>query len=135
MGLPPRPRAAAATAAPGGGADDAPVFDERVLLGLLGGDRAAVAEILGEYAADAPRQLAALREALLAGDPQLVQRHAHTLKGASANVGAETVRRAAHRLELAAGAGRLDDGAELVTDIETELERFREAVRAAGAAS
>jgi PAS domain S-box-containing protein len=127
VGLPIRSQTAAPEAA-----DSAPVFDERVLLHLLGGDRAAVAEIMSEYVADAPRQVTALREALAVGDPEVVRRSAHTLKGASANVGAETVRGVAYRLELVAGTGSLAEGEELMATLETELGRLLEALRAGG---
>ena len=144
VGLAPRSRAAAPSATgpavetsqvPGaraGAAEGAPVFDERVLLELLGGDREAVAEILDEYVTDAPRQVVALRKAVLAGDAELARRHAHTLKGASANVGAESVRDAAFRLERAAGNGSVEEGAGLVAAVESELGRLIDAVRAAG---
>src|SRR5450756_280976 len=70
-------------------AGEPPVFDEAVLLHLLGGDRESAAEITAEFLKDAPLQAAALHEALAAGDAALARRQAHTLKGASANVGAE----------------------------------------------
>ena len=109
-----------------------PAFDPAVLLDLLGGDREAVAEILAEYDADAPRQLAELREAVAAGDAERVRRLAHTLKGASANVGAEALRGAALRLEQAAAAGDLAGGEALVATMDAELERALDAARAEG---
>ena len=125
LGRPVASRAAEAAGAP-------PAFDPAVLLGLLGGDREAVAEIVAEYAADAPRRLTELREALAAGDAELVRRQAHTLKGASANVGAEALREAALGLEQAAAAGDLGDGELLVAGIDGELERALQAARAEG---
>jgi CheY-like chemotaxis protein len=118
---------------PAGGGDAAPpVFDPRVLLGLLDGDRAAVADIVGEYAEDAPRQLAGVREALAAGDADLVRRRAHTLKGASANVGAEALRIAAYDLERAAADAELAGGEALVAQLDDELGRLLERVRSEG---
>ncbi len=110
------------------GAPDGPavVFDPAVLLGLLGGDAESVAEILGEFIGDAPKQVAALREALADGDAPTARRHAHTLKGASANVGAEALRAAAYEVEKAAAAGDLAAAEELAGDVETELQRLQE---------
>ena len=108
-----------------------PAFDPSVLAGLLGDDPEAVAEIVGEYVADAPRQLVRLREALAAGDTDQVRRLAHTLKGASANIGAEGARAAALALEQAA-AGSFDQGGAPVEAVEAELQRLLEAVKAAG---
>jgi len=103
-----------------------------VLLGLLDGDREAVAEILAEFETDAPRQAAEAREALAVGDADLTRRCAHTLKGASANVGAESLRAAAYDLERAAAAGDLAGGADLTARLEEELERALAAVRSEG---
>jgi PAS domain S-box-containing protein len=102
------------------------VFDEGVLLGLLEGDRETAAEILAEYVADAPRQVGALREALAAGDADAARRHAHSLKGASANVGAEALRAAAYEVERGAASGDLDAARGLTARVEEELERLRE---------
>ena len=44
-----------------------------------------------EFVGDSTRQLVARRDALAEGDPQVVERAAHTLKGASANLGATTL--------------------------------------------
>ena len=87
------------------------------------GDREAVAEIVAEYASDAPRQMAGVREALAAGDarPGPARRaHAQRLlgqrrrRGASrgrlrAGAGRRRGRRSATAAEV--DAGRLDDGA------------------------
>ena len=104
----------------------AAAFDPDVLLNLLDGDREAVGEIVAEYAGDAPRQVAALREAVEAGDAEAVRRHAHTLKGASANVGAEALRAAAYEVEKAGAAGDLDAALDLTGRVEEELERLQE---------
>ncbi len=101
------------------------VFDEGVLLGLLDGDRQGAGEILAEYVVDAPRQLGALREALAAGDADAARRQAHSLKGASANVGAEALRAAAYDVERAA-AGDPDAARGLTDRVEVELERLQE---------
>jgi CheY-like chemotaxis protein/HPt (histidine-containing phosphotransfer) domain-containing protein len=102
------------------------VFDPDVLLILLDGDHEAADEILAEYLADAPRQLAGLREVLAGGDAEAARRYAHTLKGASANVGAESVRAAAYDAERAAAAGDLDACRGFEGRLVGELERLQE---------
>jgi len=98
-----------------------PVFDEAVLLNLFGGDRKAAAEITAEFLKDAPLQAAALHQALAAGDAALARRQAHTLKGASANVGAEALRAVANRAELACAGGSLQEAGELAEELDAEL--------------
>ena len=116
------------------GAGEPPVFDEAVLLNLLGGDREAAAEIAAEFLKDAPLQVAALREALAAGDAALARRQAHTLKGASANVGAEALRAVAHAAELACADGPPREAAELVERLDAELTRLHDELAGKGGA-
>jgi len=111
---------------------DAPVFDERVLMALLGPDRKATAEITGGFLEDAPRQVAALHRALAGQDTQLARRHAHTLKGAAATVGAEALRSVAARLETAAAADDLQAAGALEGELDVELARLCELLGARG---
>ena len=115
-------------------AGEPPVFDEAVLLNLLGGDREAAAEITAEFLKDAPLQAAALRDALAAGDAALAMRQAHTLKGASANVGAEALRAVAHAAELACADGPPREAAELVERLDAELTRLHDELAGKGGA-
>ena len=62
-------------------------------------------EILQVFLASSPTQLAGVAEGLDAGDLDKVRYHAHSLKGASANVGASGVHGAAKALESAARDG------------------------------
>jgi HPt (histidine-containing phosphotransfer) domain-containing protein len=117
----PVPAAEAQTEALPDGAGALPVFDEAVLLNLLGGDREAAAEITAEFLKDAPLRAAALHEALAAGDAALARREAHTLKGASANVGAEALRAAAQHAELACASGSLQEASEFAQKLDAEL--------------
>ena len=102
------------------------VYDPDMLLSLLDGDREAADDILAEYLADAPRQLDSLREALAGDDADTARRTAHTLKGASANVGAEALREAAYDVERSAAAGELGAAHALAERAAKELERLQE---------
>ena len=115
-------------------AGEPPVFDEAVLLHLLGGDRESAAEITAEFLKDAPLQAAALHEALAAGDAALARRQAHTLKGASANVGAEALRAVAYRAELACAGGSLQEAGELAEELDAELGRLQDELGEKGGA-
>ena len=121
-----RARAATVSPAPPEGSAEASVFDEDVLLKLLSGDRGAVAEIMGEFLVDVPRQIEALRLALAAGDLRLVRRQAHTVKGAAANVGAEALRAAAYRLERVADDGDQPAAFALGNRLDLEFARLCE---------
>ena len=121
----------ATESAPAEPVDDAPVLDaERLsmLRDLDDGDGALLASIADEFSAEALRQLASLREALAEGDPQAVERAAHSIKGSSANLGATRLAELAGHLEALGRARALGGAAAVVGDVTVELERVREAL-------
>jgi HPt (histidine-containing phosphotransfer) domain-containing protein len=89
-------------------ADPAPmVFDEKVLLNLLEGDRESADEIANQYLEDLEGQVSRLRDSIELGECTLMRERAHLLKGASASVGAEAMRYCAADLEKRAVVGNL----------------------------
>jgi HPt (histidine-containing phosphotransfer) domain-containing protein len=84
---------------------DPKVLDD--LRASVGGDEAFFAELVDELLADAPRQLAALREAASTGDAEGARRAAHTLKGNARTFGAEELAVIGLELETAAAGGDL----------------------------
>jgi len=79
--------------------DVATPMDLSHLRELVGGDEEVMGEILDLFMEDAPRQIAALGEAITQGNWEEARRLAHTLKGSASNVGAEPLRQAAWSLE------------------------------------
>jgi two-component system sensor histidine kinase/response regulator len=88
------------------------------LLEMVGNDPAFVDELVDEYLADAPRQAAAVRAALDAGDPAGLVRPAHTLKGTSLNLGGVRVAEVARSIEERGRAGTLDGVEALLADLD-----------------
>jgi two-component system sensor histidine kinase/response regulator len=103
-----------------------PVFDKTVLLNLLDGDREAAAEITIDFLHDAPRLVGTVREAVEAGDLALARQRAHTLKGASAAVGATALRYMSARLEEAAAAGTYEDLPALLASMDRQVARLKQ---------
>ena len=86
-----------------------PVLDPdrfAVLRELDAGDGDLLATIIHEYVKDATQILAAIRAAIAEGDPQTVERNSHTLKGASANLGAIGLTEICGKLEALGRAAR-----------------------------
>jgi len=77
---------------------------------------------------DIPRQIGALGTCLGTGDAPGALRHAHSIKGASANVGGEALRAVAIEMEKAAGAGDLEGVAARLPDLESQFGRLEEAM-------
>ncbi len=112
---------------PAAGAE-APVFDQAGMLARLMGDKDLACTVVTGFLEDIPKQIEALQGYLHAGDTAGVAHQAHTMKGASANIGGEAVRAAAIELEKAARAGNLKAAAAVLPGLEAEFGRLQEAL-------
>ncbi len=128
-------RVGVATANVGAGGDDAsgrlpaPVlFDRQAFLARLMGDEALVKEIAAEFLNDMPAQLEKLRRHVALGDADLAGRQAHSIKGATANVGGMALSAVASEMEQAAKAGRLEAIAALMPELERQFGLLKEAM-------
>ena len=84
---------------------DKACFDPAILLGRIDGDREIFQTIMTGFMAECREHVTSLAAAWRAGDAATAQFHAHAIKGASANVGAETLRQLASAAEAAARRG------------------------------
>jgi CheY-like chemotaxis protein len=89
-------------------------------------------DLLGELAplflADADARVVSLRQAIARDDAAAVVRSAHTLSGASANLGATVFARLCATLAADSSVGDLTGGEVLVDALEDELDRVRSAL-------
>ena len=102
------------------------VLDQATLASLMdsiGGDAEFMTELIDTYVTDAAQQVADLKASLAADDVAGLVRPAHTLKSASASLGALGLAERCRQLELAANSGSLEDGGEKVQGIAGEVER------------
>jgi HPt (histidine-containing phosphotransfer) domain-containing protein len=104
------------------------VFDRAGMLERLMNDAELARVVMATFLDDTPRQIEALRGYLDAWDAAGAERQAHTLKGASATVGGETLRALASEMEKAGKAGDLDSVAGHMDDLEHEFVRLKEAM-------
>lgn len=102
-----------------------PGFDNSDLLMNFDGDEELLAEIIKVYMEDLPKQLIALKEGLEDRDAEEVHRRGHTIKGASANVGAINMRKVASEIEAAGKAGDLEKAAGFIEEIEEEFQELK----------
>jgi two-component system sensor histidine kinase/response regulator len=106
-------------------------LDEGVLAGLRElGDADLLSELSTMFLDDASSRLAALRDAVEEGDAQAVERIAHTLKGASGNMGATRMAAFCSELQDVGTSGDLGRAAELLGRLEEEFGRVRPALEA-----
>ncbi len=117
--------AGAAIAAPGDPLDRSQID---LLLDLDDGEGAALSEIVEEYIAHSKLVWVELRRTLSVGDVAAVERSAHTLKGASANVGASTLAELCGALESHARMEQLDEASGLMNQCDAEFARVQDAL-------
>jgi two-component system sensor histidine kinase/response regulator len=109
-------------------ADAAPPVLDAEIIGRLGqlGD-ATGEDLLGQltvlFLADADTKIIDLRDAIIADDAAAVVRSAHSLSGASANLGATHLAGLCASLELNGASGDLTGGSRLLDALEHELGR------------
>jgi len=96
-------------------------FDYAQLEAITGGDAEFEREVLEEYLASAPRDVAKVKAAMAAGDPTATAAAAHGLKGASATVGAKGFAAIALELEKAGKSGDLSRAPAAFARLESEF--------------
>jgi len=100
-------------------------WDRKGMLERLMDDEELAEIILDGFLDDIPRQIIALKGFLQVGDSSGAERQAHTIKGASSNVGGESLRQAADTLERAAKAKDLKTAGECMTRLEEQFAQLQ----------
>ena len=105
--------------------DDTPLWDRAGMLARLMDDEDLVTTILEMFLTDIPQQIQALAGFLDAGDAPGVERQAHTIKGAAANVGGQRLQRAASNIETAGKAGDLSAARTRLPEMEAQFTELK----------
>jgi len=85
--------------------NDTVILDVEATLERLKGDKAFLHTLFGVFLEDLPQKLIALNNAAREGNQEDILRTAHSLKGASATIGAPALRDAANTIETATRNG------------------------------
>ncbi len=115
--------------APGGAGDPLDRSQIELLLSLDDGQGEALVEIVNEYLILSGQVRAELLRVLAEGDRDALERTAHTLKGASANVGASGLADVCAGLEQHARQEELRDASELMEQFDAEYSRVHAALQ------
>jgi PAS domain S-box-containing protein len=105
-----------------------PVFDKAGMMARLLDDKDLARMVVEGFLEDIPRQISALKGYLETGDAAGTERQAHTIKGASANVGGEALRSVAFEIEKAARAGDLITPGGHMVELEAQFDRLNQAM-------
>jgi two-component system sensor histidine kinase/response regulator len=98
------------------------IIDLAAALDRLEGDRELFFELAHVFKEGCPRAIEEIRRAIGTQDATMLERHAHNLKGSSANLGASGVPLAAGALEDCARSGNLKQANDLFKALEQELD-------------
>lgn len=107
-------------------------FNREKLLARLMNDEVLAGKIIAGFLEDLPRQLLALRSHLEKGDASGAQTLAHTLKGATATISAESMTEFCLEVQKAAGANEIGVALAALLRLEEEFERLQVALKQAG---
>ncbi len=99
-----------------------------LLRSLDDGDGAVLVEIIDQYLAQTLEGRGELARVVGAGDTEAVERAAHRLRGASANIGASTLAALCAEMETQGRFARLDEAGGLVERFDAEFARVRDAL-------
>jgi len=105
--------------------EDTPVFDLDMLRRRLSGKDELIPRFVDMFVESVTTSIGCLRDALKAGDADVLHRQAHTIKGASANIAAERMRACATRLDELAKSCEISGAAALLDELESEFALFK----------
>lgn len=109
--------------------DSEQIFDRAGALSRVLDDEQLLEEILDIYLQDTPGLIEALKKAVSDGNAIEAQKYAHTIKGSSANVGANRVQKRSLDAEMSARKGELDQLPSRIMKIEEQFQIFRVTVK------
>jgi len=105
------------------------VWDRAAMLERLMGDEELAGMIIEGFLMDMPCRIEALRVCLEAGDAAGAERQAHTIRGASANMGGEALRELASELEQAGKAGDMESIKIRLEELAASFAKLKQAMK------
>ena len=113
-------------------ADTPAVFDRAGAMGRLEEDEQLLRELIQVFMESLDSQLAAIHEAVNAGNAATAETLAHSLKGGSSNIGAERLRQHFYAMEMNGREGKLDAYAERLQAVPGLISELKNVLAANG---
>ncbi len=104
------------------------IFDRNGFLDRMMGDAEMTQAVIEVFLDDIPKQIESLKAAIDAAETETVKRIAHTIKGAAANVGGESLRQLAAEMEHACKEGRMPSASDGYPKLQNEFEQLKNAM-------
>ncbi len=105
-----------------------PIFDPSRVMEAVDGDINFARDIAETFLEDTSKKINKMREALSSKNLQIVECHAHSIRGSAANIRAGSFKEIAHNLELAGEADNLDKAHALFKELEIAYQKLKEAL-------
>jgi two-component system sensor histidine kinase/response regulator len=99
-------------------------IDRASLLERVEGDQELLTEMIHIFQEDAPKMIRAMRDALQQGDMVVLERSAHSLKGAASNLSAKAATAAALKLEKDAKDNNMESAKESLAGVERAMKNL-----------
>jgi signal transduction histidine kinase/CheY-like chemotaxis protein/HPt (histidine-containing phosphotransfer) domain-containing protein len=106
-----------------------PVYNGQSFLDRLMGDTEIAKTVIEVFLEDIPKQIESMKQSLKTSDAETIERIAHSIKGAAANISGEALCELAAEIEKACKDGRLDLVAGRCPELELQFNRLKEAVQ------
>ena len=110
-------------------ATSGPAFDFDSVLGYFGGDLELFQETFELFVEHCPNQIEAIRAAVLAGDPEELERAAHHFEGSVSNFSVSNITALASDLEQMGREKRMDGAERVLSETEFQVNEFIASVR------
>ena len=104
------------------------IFDKAGMMDRLAYNESLIVAVVQGFLEDIPKQIEELKVYLDRADVPAFHRQAHTIKGAAANVGAETLREVAWQMETAGKSGDLEIARALMPELEKQFSLLAQAM-------
>ncbi|MGC8844962.1 MAG: Hpt domain-containing protein, partial [Candidatus Hydrogenedens sp.] len=109
--------------------DTSIVFDYKSFMKRIMDDNELAKTILDSFLEDIPKQIELLKNYLSEKRIRDAERQAHSIKGASANIGGEQLREVAFRIEKLCKEGNITEVPELIQQMEDKFKELTEKIR------
>jgi len=106
-----------------------PPMDFDFMLDEFQGDRAFLIEVMTDFLGEVRTQTDTIRKAISDGNPEVVRKEAHSIKGGAANMNAKGLSVSAYELEKMGKAGNLEGCFDRLELLEKEFQRLDDYVR------
>lgn len=106
-----------------GAGEDVPINFERATQ-EFDGDKEFLMEVLDGFLKNVTARIGIIRNAISAGNAEVVRKEAHSIKGGASNLTANAVSKIALKLERIGKSGNLEGGLELLERLEAETSRL-----------